>query len=469
MLTPSYPWWLEEALGSGQEEPPAAPHVGRTQADVVIVGAGYTGLWAALALHERNPDLEVVLLERDIVGAGPSGRNGGFLHGYWEQLPGLVDAFGKQPALDLAHAGSTAQKAILGFATARGEDIWATESGIMMVATSEAQEAALDRAIANARRLGVTEQVEPLSHSEVASRCASSAFGRGVLFHEAGTVQPARLARALRRAVLDAGVRLYENTRVVDITDGASHRVITDLGEIECRDVVLATNSALATDTIGRKSLVNLSSYMCVTEPIPDRLKELGWTNGEGIRDARMFLHYFRATQDGRIAFGAGSGPIGYRGGKPDKLCYDQATVSRMCKEFGELFPELRDVEMTHAWGGPIDMASDHAPIVHTKPASRIHYAMGLSGHGVNPSWIVGQIVASLVDGRRDRWTALPICRISAPGLPPEPFRYIGGRAVRSAIMQIEASADSGERPPLWARVGADLPRRLGVRVGTRR
>lgn len=468
-VRPGHPWWLEEALASGGDEPHALALVGSSSADVVIVGGGYCGLWTALTLAERRPDLDVMVLEADIVGGGPSGRNGGFLHGYWEQLPGLVAAFGERPALALARAGSAAQRAIRAFSESRGEDVWLHEAGIVMTATSSAQEEALARATDSSARLGVTDQVSPLTRDEVRERCASSAFGPGVLFHEAGTVQPARLARALRRAVLAAGVRLHEGSRVVELRAGRTNHVRTALGEVECGTVVLATNSALATEGAGRSCLVNLSSYVALTEQIPDRLAEIGWTGGEGVRDARMFLHYVRTTEDGRIAFGSGSGPIGFRGGDPRALSEDAPTVVRMADDFRQMFPELAGVRFTHAWGGPIDMASDHAPVVGTRSGTRVHYAMGLSGHGVNPSWIVGQVLASLVTGERDEWTALPICRRTAPRLPPEPLRYLGGRCVRAAVMRVERSADLEERAPLWARIGADLPRRLGIRVGTRR
>jgi len=468
MMRPGTPWWLEEALGQEKTSTPAPSLVGSHESDVVVVGAGYTGLWTALMLKERRPELDVMLLESSIVGSGPSGRNGGFLHGYWEQLPALVRNFGNASAVQMAEAGSAAQEGILEFIAKCDEDVWLRNAGIVMVATSEAQEAAVDRALENAKQLGRTHDVSPLSRAEVRARCDSPAFGRGVLFHEAATLQPARLARALRRAVLAAGVRLYEGTHVESVETESGLQVRTSLGTVACRDVVLATNTALARDPLGRAYVTNLSSYIVLTEPVPQLINELGWLGGEGFRDARMFLHYFRTTPDGRIAVGTGAGPIGFAG-REDRAVRDRATVQHLVDEARRLLPQLAAVEFTHAWAGPIDMASDHIPIFRTKPGTRIHYGYGFSGHGVNATWIAGQTLTSLVLDQSDRWTDLPFCRRRAPKLPPEPFRFLGGRGIKSAIMTVEDALDAGSAPPLWARVGAELPQLLGLRIGTRR
>src|SRR5205085_12631815 len=193
-----------------------------------------------------------------------------------------------------------------------------------------------------------------------------------------------------------------------------------------------------------------------------------GWTGGEAVVDGRMFLHYFRTTNDGRVLMGSGSGPIGFSGRVDERFTRDRPTASRAAVGLRRLLPELAEARLERACGGPIDVSSDHLPFFGTVPGARIHYGAGYSGHGVGPSWLGGQILASLATGRDDEWTSLPLATRRVPRLPPEPLTRIGGGLVRAAIMACEEAEEEGRRPSLPARVGAALPRLFGLRIGTR-
>ena len=179
-----------------------------------------------------------------------------------------------------------------------------------------------------------------------------------------------------------------------------------------------------------------------------------------------MFIHYFRTTNDGRVLMGSGTGPIGF-GGRVDERF--RASADRRARRGGAAATAAgpRGARVERAWGGPIDVSADHLPFFRTKPGTRIHYGAGYSGHGVGPSWLGGQILASLAlgsttSGRRCR------SRRAVPRLPAEPFRRLGGGLVRASIMACEAAEEQGRRPPLPARAGAALPRLLGMELGTR-
>jgi glycine/D-amino acid oxidase-like deaminating enzyme len=431
------------------------------RADVCIVGGGYTGLWTALALKEREPSARVVVLEADVCGAGPSGRNGGFLHGYWASLAGLVPLLGRDDALTLARAGERIVPAV----RALDADVWLREAGMVMVSTSPAQDAAIDAAVRAANDVDVREQAVLLTRDEVAERVRSPVFRRGVYFPDGATVQPARLVRALRDAAVAVGVELYEQSPATLREDV----VATPSGRVRAPEVVVAINAAATGWRPVARRVTNFGSYVVLTEPAPELLAEIGWTGGEALLDARMFLHYFRTTNDGRVLMGSGSGPIGFRGRVDGRFTSDVETAARAERGLRRLLPGLAEARIERAWGGPIDVSADHLPFFGSVPGTlRLHYGLGYSGHGVGPSFLGGQILASLALERDDEWTALPLAGRRVPKLPPEPLKRLGGGLVRSAILACERADEEGRRAALPARAVAELPRLLGMQIGTR-
>jgi len=435
------------------------------RADVCIVGGGYTGLWTALALRERDLSLKVVLVEAEVCGAGPSGRNGGFLHGYWAGLADLLPLLGQERAVQLARAGERIVPAVRAFCESRGEDVWLREAGLLMVSASPSQDDAVDRAVGAAAEVGATEQALALDANGVAERIRSPVFRRGVYFPDGATVQPARLVHTLRRAVVDAGVELYEHTPALRIGTG---RIATPRGSVRAPEIVVAINAAATGWRPVSRHVTNFGSYVVLTEPVPELLEEIGWTGGEAVLDARMFLHYFRTTADGRVLMGSGSGPIGFRGRVDGRFTSDAATAARAEEGLRRLLPALADARIERAWGGPIDVSADNLPFFGAVKGKRIHYGLGYSGHGVGPTWLGGQILASLVQRREDEWTALPLASRRVASLPPEPLKHLGGALVRSAILACERADEENRRAPLPARVGAALPRVFGMEIGTR-
>jgi glycine/D-amino acid oxidase-like deaminating enzyme len=335
----------------------------------------------------------------------------------------------------------------------------------MMVSAAPAQDDAVDRAVTAAAEVGAPEQAVPLDASGVAERIRSPVFRRGVYFPDGATVQPARLVHALRLAAIDAGVELYEQTPALRVQ---AENVATPGGSVRAPEIIVAVNAAATGWRPVARHVTNFGSYVVLTEPVPELLKQIGWTGGEAVLDARMFLHYFRTTADGRVLMGSGSGPIGFRGRVDKRFSTDDATAARAEHGLRRLLPGLANARIERAWGGPIDVSADHLPFFGTVKGKRIHYGVGYSGHGVGPTWLGGQILASLTLGSDDEWTALPLASRRVASLPPEPLKHLGGALVRSAILACERADEEGRRRPLTARVGSALPRLLGMEIGTR-
>jgi glycine/D-amino acid oxidase-like deaminating enzyme len=275
------PWWLQEALAAEPGVPEAPPLAESIEADLAIVGGGYTGLWTALALRERDSSLRIAILEKEVVGWGPSGRNGGFLHGYWTHVTRLRRALGDASALELCRLGDRVVPAVRAFCAERGEDVWLREGGYLKVSAAPSQDASVDAVVRAARELGAGSECVPLTRARVAERIRSPRFRNGAFFRDGATVQPARLARALRRAVLAEGIALHERTPVTQLVSGRPNVLVTPHGDVRAQHVVVATNAWAAAWAPIRRRLTNFGSYVVLTEPVPELLDEIGWTGGD--------------------------------------------------------------------------------------------------------------------------------------------------------------------------------------------
>ena len=199
-----------------------------------------------------------------------------------------------------------------------------------------------------------------------------------------------------------------------------------------------------------------------LTEPVPDVLEQIGWTGGESITDGRTFLHYFRTTRDGRIAFGWGGGQLAYGARLNGRIEVDPAVVEEIRRHLVDYFPALEGRAITHAWGGPIDVSPSHLPQIGTLDDGPVHYAFGFTGNGVGPSHLAGRVLAGLATGDGDRRLALDE---PGPPVPPEPLAWLGGMVVRGAFLRAERLLAEGRRPDPLTRAVCAAPRALGIHV----
>ena len=461
--------WLREALADESDPAPSAPLAGDTDADVAIVGGGYTGLWTAEHVLSRDPSRRVVILEADICGSGPSGRNGGFVNSWWDEASGFVELFGPEGAAACLEEAPGSVAAIGAWCAEHGVDAHYRRNGMLLVSTTPAHDDRWTDDVAAARRLGDPAAYRSLTADEVADRCRSPRFRAGALMRDGATVHPARLVRGLRRVCLERGATIHEGTRVSAVRegDGGRLRVVTERGEVRARQVVLAINAWAAGWPFARSRILTWGSYMVRSEPIPELVeRELGWTGGESIVDARFSVHYLHVTRDGRIAIGAGGGLPGLGGRIGSSFTDDVGSARRAAYAFRWLFPQLREVRLTDAWGGPIDVSPDHLPRVWSERGGRLHIAAGYSGNGVAPSHLLGRILSSLALESDDAVTRLPIVGRSRRRFPPEPMRYVGARILREAMIRREDAEERGRTPNRLLREMSRLPRRLGYHLG---
>jgi glycine/D-amino acid oxidase-like deaminating enzyme len=251
----------------------------------------------------------------------------------------------------------------------------------------------------------------------------------------------------MRRYALDRGVRIFEQSKVTRIDRGTMVTLVTAEGTMRASSVVIATNAWAADLRPLRNKLFVISSDMIATEPIPDRLDEIGWTQGEAITDSLTRVCYYRTTAEGRIAFGKGGGSIGFGGHIRPAMHRNAAGPSMVVRDFHRYYPMLRTAKITHDWAGPIDRTSNSLPIFgRLYEDSKIYYGVGWSGNGVGPSVVGGKILASLALGQHDEWSECGLVTAASRSFPPEPIRFVGAHLVREALIRKEA-AEALEKP----------------------
>ena len=419
MIHDAHGWWIREAGGV----PPAQPALAEAlRADVVVIGGGYTGMWTAWELLEREPEARVVLLEADRCGTGPSGRNGGFLSSLWLYRANMEQQYGERRARELCEASDETLAMVAAFCATQGVDAWLREAPHLVVSCAPAQDGASADAVDG-------EHVVALSEAETRAVCDTPVFRAGVATRTGATVQPARLAFGLRDRLIARGVRIFEGSRVT------------------------------------APQLARFRSHIVLTEPVPDVIEQLDWTGGEAITDGRALLHYFRTTLDGRILLGWGGGRMEVGARTHGRAEVDPEVVEATRRGLLRIFPMLEGRRIEHAWGGPIDVSPTHLPAIVTLQGGRAWAAFGYTGNGVGPAHLAGRSLAALALGRTEaaaRWAWIdPPPKV----VPPEPLRAAGATVIRAALARKEAVEEDGGRPDPLTRGLAAVPSLIGLHI----
>jgi glycine/D-amino acid oxidase-like deaminating enzyme len=443
-------WWWR-ALGGFPARRGSLP--GPQEADVCIVGAGYTGLWTAYYLKAARPDLRVVVLEAVFAGFGASGRNGGWVTA---ESIGSRDKYARGPS---GADGVRALEAALRATVAEIERVCAAESidcnfvagGRLSVATTPAQLARLRATLEGARSWGDGEDVLAfLSRPELQARVSVAGALGGLFAPHSARIQPAALVAGLAAAAERRGVVIYEATPVRAIVPGsaaggAGAVARTVFGDVRARVVLRCTEGFTARLPSARRALLPMNSSMIVTEPLADDAwKEIGWAGCETMSDEAHAYMYAQRTADGRIAIGGRGVPYRFGSAVDDRGETTPATVEALRALLVRLFPAAAGARLDHAWSGVLGVPRDWCAAVNFDPATGLGWAGGYSGHGVLAANLAGRTLTDLVAGQASDLTALPWVGHASRAWEPEPARWAGVHG----LYALYRMADRMEKPP---------------------
>ena len=440
------PFWLDDP-----DRPAPEPELTKDlRSDLLVIGAGYTGLWTALLAKEQNPTRDVVLLEAGEVATGASGRNGGFVdasitHGFlnglsrWPREVAILEKIGEA---NLDAIETTIKRLGIDCDYRRvGEIDIATEPYLL----DEFKE--------------IMELTEPydlryqlFSREQLYEIVKSPIFLGGIKRPDSSLVNPAQLAWGLRKACLNRGVQLYEKTPVIKLEE-ENNLVIahTPHGRIRANRVALATNAYPPLLKRISYYIVPVYDYAIMTEPLtPSQRDSIGWHGREGLSDGNRQFHYFRTTADGRILWGGYDAIYHWNNGVGPQLEQRPASFARLAEHFFQAFPQLEGVRFTHTWGGAIDTCSRFSPFWGTAHHGKTAYAMGYTGLGVGASRFGALVMLDLLDGRHTERTALEFVKTKPLPFPPEPLRSVGIKLSQWSMRQAD---ENQGRENLWLKI----------------
>lgn len=430
---------------------------GTKDTDIAIIGGGFVGLWTAITIKEREPARQVMILEQDVCGAGASGRNGGFAMSWWPKVGTIRTFCTEEQTLFLCHSAEKAITELGEFCEKHAIDAHFTQKGWLWTATTPAHIDSWNSTLAACERLGV-QPFERLSTEEIQRRTGSKVHLAGVIEVSNATVQPAALVRGMRRVAKELGVEIYEKSGVTKIVPGNPVQLHTANGKVTAQTVVLANNAWAAAIPELAALITPVNSSIVTTHPLGDRLEEMGWTGGESITDSQLLVDYYRTTKDGRIAFGKGTGAISKGGAINHVFSEHDESVTLTKNDLLNTYPNLKAQDISETWSGPIDRTYDSLPVFgNLKNQQNIFYGIGWSGNGVGPSRLGGRILASLALGSKDEWSQCALVNREVKKFPPEPFRYVGGKMVRNAVIRKEQAEMKGQKSAYFDRILAKL------------
>ncbi len=450
--------WHEQVVADGDPLTPRPALDGDTEADVCIVGAGYTGLWTAYALLQLDPALRVIVVEREIAGFGASGRNGGWCSALFPaSYSALARRHGEPAAVAMRAAMRESVDAVGAVVAAEGIACDWVNGGTVTLARTRAQ---LARARAQAAAAG-PDRIELLGAAEASALVGAAGVLGATFTPDCARIQPARLVRGLAAAVQRRGGRVVEGTAALSI---GPRRVVTNRGVVRAAVTVRATEAWAAAPgvtgtALAPRAVVPVYSLIVATRPLPAAFwDEAGLAGGQTFTDHRNLIVYGQRTADDRLVFGGRGAPYHWRSRIDPRFDRNRRVFDGLREAARELFPQLRAFDFTHAWGGPLGIPRDwHAGV--GLGVDGEGWAGGYVGDGVGTSNLAGRTLAALILGRDDPLTELPWVNHRSRRWEREPLRWL----LVNAGLQLMTLADAEER--LTRRpsvIAAALARRLG-------
>jgi glycine/D-amino acid oxidase-like deaminating enzyme len=441
-------FWLDRP----ERPKPTDPLVGDEEADLAIVGGGFTGLWAALIAAEASPGRDIVLVEASRIGEGASGRNGGFAdpsitHGLENGLMHFPDEMGV-----LTELGNLNMREMLESFDRHRIDAHYDDCGKLDVATGPGCVEGLREHREIAERFG--REAVFLDADEVRSQLDSPTYRAGLWIKRGGggVLDPAMLCWGLQRALAAASVRIYEGTPVERLaSSGSGMELTTPKGRLRARKVMLATNAYRSPLRRMRPAVVPVWDYVLMTEPLsPTQMSAIGWQNRQGVGDSTNQFHYYRLTRDNRILWGGYDAIYHYGSGLLPEHEQRPETLTMLSRHFFETFPQLEGLGFSHSWGGPIGTTTRFCMDTGSAYGGRVAWAVGYTGLGVVASRFGAQIGLDHLDDPESPRLSLRIGRRRAVPWPPEPLRYLGIQLTRRELAR--ADRNDGRRG-LWLRL----------------
>jgi glycine/D-amino acid oxidase-like deaminating enzyme len=431
-------WWRSV----GGLPPRRAPLPGSLEVDVAIVGGGYTGLWTAFYLKRERPELEIAVLEREMVGYGASGRNGGWVSGFFSgparvyERGGVPGSFATLQRETFATVDEIA--AVLGEQQIEADFV---KSGHLAVALNAAQLQALRVDLAGARAQGLGDSdICELTGEQLAGRLAVADAQGATFSPHVARVHPVKLLLGLAEAAERLGVRIYEDTAVSEIRP---HEAIAARGRVGARWVVRATEGYTASLRGCERALVPMNSSMIVTEPLAEEVwREIGWDGSEVLSDSAHVYAYLQQTADGRIAIGGRGVPYRFGSRTDGDGETAEGTVRSLRVKLNEMFPAAAGTPTDHAWSGVLGVGRDWCMSVAADADSGIAWAGGYVGEGVASSNLAGRTLRDLILERQTPLTALAWVGRQPKMWEREPLRW----AAIHSVYALYRGADRIER-----------------------
>jgi len=447
-------WWDQLSTEEVSLVRPAL--TGVVNADVAIVGAGYTGLWTAYWTLKNSPTTKVVIIEREVAGFGASGRNGGWCSSYF---PASMDKIARESGRNAAIAMQRTMDDII---TEIGQVIEAEKidcdwkhGGILSAVLSDVQ---LERATAEMQwwdSWGFGADHTLLDLADARSRINVAGMRTVTYTPHCARIQPAKLARGLARVVESMGATIFEHTAAVDINPGV---VTCESGEVRASKIIRATEAYTSQFKRSHRDVVPVYSLMLATEPLSEEVwAQIGLKNGETFADHRHLIIYGQRTADNRIAFGGRGAPYHYGSSIKPQHDRNAKTHAEIREVLVELFPILSDVKITHTWGGPLGVPRDWYATVGLDPTTGLGWGGGYVGDGVGSSALAGHTLADLITGVDSARTTLPWVNRRSQRWEFEPFRWLG----TNIGLKVMTAADTEERITRHPSIAARLFGRL--------